>query len=303
MSAPGFSCRHAFSSTLLEMARSRSELWAVCSDSRGSAAMEGFAEALPERFVEAGIAEQDAVGIAAGIASFGNTVFVCGPACFYSARSLEQVKVDVAYSRADVKVVGISGGLSYGPLGSTHHSLHDLAVMRAIPGIEVFVPCDTASTKAVTEYLASSGKPAYLRLGRAPVADVYCEAFPSPFVPGKALTLREGGDCSIIAAGECVQPALEAADILAKSGIRARVLDFCSIKPLDEGAIAAAASQTGCILTVEEHSIHGGLGAAVAEIVVQTRPVPMRILGVPDEWAPCGSSAELFRHYGLTGPA
>ena len=300
MSAGKASCRHAFSAALLEAARKDPSIYVVCSDSKGSTALGDFETALPRQYVEAGIAEQDAVGIAAGLARCGKTAFVCGPASFYSARSLEQVKVDVAYAASDVKVIGISGGVSYGYLGSTHHSLHDLAVMRTFPGLEVFLPCDAASTAAITAYMAGSGKPAYMRLGRGPVPEVYAPALKAEFVPGRANLLREGRNCAIVAAGEAVQPALAAAALLAARGIQARVLDYWSIKPFDAAAIEAAAEETGGIVTVEEHSAHGGLGAAVAEATVQSRPVPMRIIGFPDEWAPAGSSEELFAYYGLT---
>ena len=300
MNPSALSSRHAFSAALLEAARADRNIFVVCSDSRGSAALGDFEAALPAQFVEAGIAEQDAVGIAAGLARCGKRVFVSGPASFYSARSLDQVKVDVAYAGSNVKVVGISGGVSYGALGSTHHALHDIAVMRCFPGLEEFIPCDFASARAVTAYLASSDGPAYMRLGRAAVADVYDPAEAVRFQPGKARIIREGSDCSIMAVGETVQPALAAAGLLAARGIQARVLDFCSIVPLDTEAILTAARETGFIVTVEEHSIHGGLGAAVAEVVVQRAPAPMRILGFPDEWPPAGSPAQLFDYYGLT---
>ena len=300
MSAPGISCRHAFSGALLELARKDRNVYAVCSDSRGSVTLDAFAKALPRQFVEAGIAEQDAVGMAAGLAKSGKRVFVCGPACFYAARSLDQVKVDVAYAGSDVKVIGISGGVSYGALGFTHHSLHDLAVMRAFPGLSVFLPCDNYQTAAVTRHLATHAGPAYVRLGRGPVADVYDEAHPATFIPGQAVLLHEGSDCTLIAAGEMVQPALGAARLLEAEGIGVRVLDCWSIKPLDAAAITRAARETGLLFTLEEHSLLGGLGAAVAEVVVQTCPVPMRILGFPDEFATAGSSAELFQHYGFT---
>jgi len=300
MSAPGISSRHAFSSTLLELARLDSSIYALCSDSKGSVTLGAFEKALPGQFVEAGIAEQDAVGIGAGLARSGKRVFVCGPACFYAARSLDQVKVDVAYAGSDVKIVGISGGVSYGALGSTHHSLHDLAVMRTFPGLSVFLPCDNYQTAAVTRLLAASAGPAYLRLGRAPVADVYGEDRPEDFVPGRAVQLHEGRDCTIVAAGEMVQPALGAALLLEAEGIGVRILDAWSIKPFDAEAVTRAARETGFLFTVEEHSRYGGLGAAVAEVVVETCPVPVRILGFPDEWAPAGSSAELFDHYGFT---
>jgi transketolase len=300
MSASSISCRHAFSGTLLELAREDQLLYAVCSDSRGSVTLGDFAKALPQQFVEAGIAEQDAVGIAAGLAKSGKRVFVCGPACFYAARSLDQVKVDVAYAGSDVKVIGISGGVSYGALGSTHHSLHDLAVMRTFPGLSVFLPCDNYQTAAVTGYLATHAGPAYLRIGRSPVADVYGEGRQAEFVPGKAVVLHEGTDCTVVAAGEMVQPALGAVQLLEAEGIHARLLDAWSIKPLDEDAIVRAARETGMLFTVEEHSRYGGLGAAVAEVVVQNFPVPVQILGFPDEWAPAGSSSQLFDHYGFT---
>jgi transketolase len=300
MSANGISCRHAFSSALLEAARADRNILAICSDSKGSVTLGGFEQALPAQFVEAGIAEQDAVGIGAGLARCGKRVFVCGPACFYSARSLDQVKVDVAYAGTDVKIIGISGGVSYGALGSTHHSLHDLAVMRTFPGLSVFLPCDNLQTAAVTRLLASVPGPAYLRVGRGPVADVYGADNAPEFIPGRAVQLHDGDHCTLVAAGEMVQPALGAALLLAAEGIRARVLDCWSIKPFDADAITRAARETGFLFTVEEHSIHGGLGAAVAEVVVQTCPVPMRILGFPDAWAPAGSSAELFDHYGFT---
>jgi len=300
MSAPGISTRHAFSAALLEAARMDRNIYAVCSDSKGSVTLGGFEKALPGQFVEVGIAEQDAVGISAGLAKAGKRVFVAGPACFYSARSLDQVKVDVAYAGSDVKVIGISGGVSYGALGSTHHSLHDLAVMRTFPGLSVFLPCDNYQTAALTGYLATHAGPAYVRLGRGPVADVYGPDRPAEFIPGRMVLLHEGADCTVIAAGEMVQPVLAAALLLEAEGIAVRVLDAWSIKPLDTGAVTRAARETGLLFTVEEHSLYGGLGAAVAEVVVQTCPVPVRILGFPDEWAPAGSPAELLDHYGFT---
>jgi transketolase len=300
MSATGTSCRHAFSSALLEAARNDSRIYAICSDSKGSVTLGNFEIALPMQFVEAGIAEQDAVGIGAGLAKSGKRVFVCGPACFYSTRSLEQVKVDVAYAGSDVKIIGISGGVSYGALGSTHHSLHDIAVMRTFPGLSVFLPCDNYQTAAVTRLLAADPAPAYLRIGRGPVADVYGEGRAGSFEPGKAVVLHEGKDCAIIAAGEMVQPSLGAALLLEEEGIGVRLLDSWSIKPIDAESIERAARETGFVFTIEEHSVYGGLGSAVAEIVVQTYPTPVRILGFPDEWTPAGSSAELFDYYGFT---
>ncbi len=290
--------RMAFTETLQALASADPLIFAVATDSRGSVTLTDFAAALPNQFVECGIAEQNAIGVAAGLAGAGLRPFVCGPACFYSLRSAEQVKVDVAYSGMNVKVIGVSGGVSYGPLGATHHATQDIALMRAFPGIEVFLPSDAAQMVAMTKYLATSGSPAYVRMGRGAVEDIY--GADAPFIPGKANVLREGNAACIIAAGEMVAPALAAARLLAGRGISARVLDMHTIKPLDEEAVLAAA-QTGLVVTVEEHSVHGGLGAAVAEVLCQRCPVPMMILGLPDESLYSGTSAEIFAHYGLTG--
>lgn len=291
-------CREAFTAALTELAGSDPRIVALTSDARGSVSLSGFAEARPGQFVEVGIAEQNEVGIAAGLASCGKKAFVCAPACFLSARSLEQIKVDVAYTGTNVKIVGVSGGVSYGALGTSHHSLHDIAVMRAIHNISVFLPCDARQTRKLTEYLAANDGPAYVRMGRGAVADVY-ENDDAPFSPGKANLLRDGRDLTIIACGELVRNALDAAALLEKDGIRARVLDMHTLKPFDAEAVAAAAAETGLIVTAEEHSVNGGLGAAAAQVVVERRPVPMRILGIPDEAVVSGSSAEVFAHYGL----
>lgn len=292
-------CRRAFTDTLLACARKDPRIVALATDSRGSVTLGDFAAELPRQFVEVGIAEQDAVGIGAGLACCGKKAFVCGPASFLSARSLEQVKIDVAYSHRNVKIIGVSGGVSYGALGMSHHSLHDIAVMRAIPGISVILPCDAAQTRRLTEALVSSDEPAYVRMGRGAVPDVYADD-DCPFTIGKANIVAAGNDVTLIAAGETVFPAREAGRLLATRGIHARVIDMHTIKPLDTDAILRAARETGHIVTVEEHSVNGGLGAAVAETVVQNCPVKMRILGLPDEPVVTGSSAEVFREYGLT---
>jgi transketolase len=301
-SAPGKSCRHAFTETLLEMARKDPRIMAVTSDAKGSVTLGDFEKNLPQQFLELGIAEQNTVGVSAGLARSGKRPFVCGPASFYSARAIEQVKNDVAYAGSNVKIVGVSGGVSYGALGSTHHSLHDIAFMRAIPNLVVVLPCDNAQTREVTRFLSSHVGPAYMRIGRTPVPDVYM-AGASPYVFGKANQLRDGKDGTIVATGETVFHAVRAAEELARAGIQVRLLDMPTIKPMDEEAVVAAARETGAIVTVEEHSIHGGLGAAVAEIVVQHHPIPVRMIAFPDEFVPAGSSAELFAHYGITGPA
>ncbi|MEC0203948.1 transketolase C-terminal domain-containing protein [Paenibacillus lautus] len=291
--------RQVICDTLLELAQEDGSIMVLASDSRGSAAMASFASAYPDQFVEVGIAEQNIVGISAGLAHSGKKPFVTSPACFLSMRSIEQIKVDVAYSATNVKLVGISGGVSYGALGMSHHSVQDLAVMRAIPGIAVLLPADRHETKKMTEALVAYEGGAYIRIGRNPVEDVY-ESDDYEFQIGKAVTLRDGGDLTLIAAGETVKVAVDAAAALAEAGISARVINMHTIKPLDEEAILKAALETGRIITIEEHSIHGGLGAAVAEVVVQHHPVPMRIVGIPDEPAIAGKTAEVFRHYGIS---
>ncbi|MBO5155820.1 MAG: transketolase family protein [Prevotella sp.] len=290
-------CRKSFTDTLLELAREDKDIIAVTTDARGSVTLNDFADALPEQFVECGIAEQDAVGISAGLAHSGKKVFVCGPACFYVARSLEQVKVDLAYSENNVKILGVSGGVAYGALGATHHSLHDMAVLRTFPGMHIVLPCDARQTRKLVKQLVDYPHPVYVRVGRAAVSDVY-ENDDFEFTIGKANQLLDGTDLTIIGTGETVYHAYQAGLELRKQGINARVLDMASIKPCDEEAILKAARETGRIITVEEHSQYGGLGAMVTEILSEN-PVPVRILGIPDENVVHGNSAEIFAHYGL----
>jgi transketolase len=290
-------CRFAFTETLLEMARRDKRITAVCTDSRGSVTLTDFAKELPDQFVECGIAEQDAVGIAAGLANARLVPFVCGPASFFSMRSSEQLKVDLAYSHMNVKVVGVSGGVSYGALGSTHHAVQDIALTRAIPGLTVLLPSDANQTAAMTRSLARYVGPTYVRMGREAVPDVYDGD--APFEIGKAVQHGDGNDVAIIACGEMVWHALQAQEMLGKEGIHTRVFDMHTLAPLDEPAILQAA-ETGAIVTVEEHSVHGGLGGAVAEVVCQRKPVSMRILGLPCENLYSGTSADVFVRYGLT---
>lgn len=290
-------CRKSFTDTLLELAREDKDIIAVTTDARGSVTLNDFADTLPEQFVECGIAEQNAVGISAGLAHSGKKVFVCGPACFYVARSLEQVKVDLAYSENNVKILGVSGGVAYGALGATHHSLHDMAVLRTFPGMHIVLPCDARQTRKLVKQLVDYPHPVYVRVGRAAVPAVY-ENDDFEFTIGKANLLLDGNDLTIIGTGETVYHAYQAGLQLHRQGIKARVLDMASIKPCDEEAILKAASETGRIITVEEHSRYGGLGAMVTEILSEN-PVPVRILGIPDENVVHGNSAEIFAHYGL----
>ena len=290
-------CRKQFTDTLLELAREDKDIIAVTTDARGSVTLSDYADALPEQFVECGIAEQNAVGIAAGLAHSGKKVFCCGPACFYIARSLEQVKVDLAYSENPVTILGVSGGVAYGALGATHHSLHDIAVLRTFPGMTICLPSDWRFAKKLVKLLVDYDKPCYVRVGRAAVPDVYVDDN-FGMVPGKAIQMLDGTDVTIVAAGETVYHAWQAGLQLKEKGISARVLDCSWIKPFDEGAIRKAAKETGRIVTVEEHSQFGGLGALVCETLSED-PVPVRIIGIPDENVVHGTNAESFHHYGM----
>ncbi|HRW94893.1 MAG TPA: transketolase family protein [Bacteroidales bacterium] len=290
-------CRKSFTETLLSLAREDRDIVAVTTDARGSVTLDEFAKELPEQFVECGIAEQNAVGISAGLAHSGKKVFVCGPACFYVTRSLEQIKVDVAYSKNNVKIFGVSGGVAYGALGSTHHSLHDIAVLRTFPGMTIILPSDARQTKKIAQMLVDYPHPAYVRVGRAPVPVIY-ENDDFEFAIGKANVLLEGNDITLIGTGETVYHAYKAGKMLHDKGIKARVLDMASIKPYDKDAIVKAAKETGRIITVEEHSQFGGLGSLVTETLSES-PVPVKIIGIPDEHAINGKSPEIFAYYGL----
>lgn len=291
-------CRKMFTDTLLEKAQQDRNIVVVTSDARGSVTLGDFAAVLPDQFIEVGIAEQNAVGIATGLCSAGKNVFVCGPACFYVARSLEQVKVDVAYSHYPVRILGVSGGLSYGALGASHHSLHDIAVLRTFPGMHIVLPSDIYETRRLVEALMDYPHPVYIRVGRNAVPNVHDNAN-IDFKIGKAIRLAQGKDLTLIGTGETVYHCLQASRQLSKQGIQAGVLDMHSLKPFDTEAVLQAAQESGRIITVEEHSMFGGLGAAVAEVLVQHRPVPVKIIGIPDENAVAGTPKELFRHYGL----
>src|SRR4029450_790840 len=253
-------------STLLELAHQDSNLLALTSDSRGSGKLAPFGKAVPGQIVEVGIAEQNLVGVAAGLAPAGNTVFAVSPACFVTARSLEQIKNDICYSDRPVKVVGISAGVSYGALGSTHHSLHDFAALRAIHNVTIVAPADNFETREAVLAVAKTEEPVYLRFGKNAMPHL-----PSPdeeFELGKASLVRQGNALTFIASGETVAPASDAAEFLAKEGVECRGLSMHTIKPLDEAAVLGAAKETGGVITVEEHSVHGGLGEACAALLL-----------------------------------
>lgn len=283
---------------LMERAAKDPSVTVLCSDSRGSASMAPFAEAYPEQFVEVGIAEQDLVGIAAGMAACGRKSFAISPASFLSTRSYEQAKVDCAYSRTNVKLIGISGGVSYGALGMTHHSAQDIAAMAAIPGMRVYLPSDRFQTEKLFEALLDDRQTAYVRLGRNPVEDIY-EENAIPFEMDKATWLRQGRDAAIIACGEMVRPALDAADRLAARGISCTVLDMYCVKPLDTASVIRAAENAKVVVTVEEHAPFGGLGSMVAQAVGQSCPRKLRTMSLPDAPVITGTSQEVFNYYGL----
>ena len=291
-------CRDAFATTLEALAAENSDIVAVCNDSVGSSKLGGFKDRFPDRLVNVGIAEQNMVGVGAGLANGGKVPFVCAAAPFLTGRALEQIKADIAYSLANVKLVGISSGMAYGELGPTHHSIEDFAWIRALPNIPVIAPADRVETAAAVRWAAQHDGPCFLRLSRVGVPDLLPETF--AFEPGKADLLNEGDDVTIIANGVLSHRALQASLILKKQGIAARVLNMSTVRPIDAGLIRQAAEETGAIVTCEEHTIFGGLGSAVAEVVVETRPVPMKFLGVPGIFAPTGSANFLLDEFGMS---
>jgi transketolase len=264
----------------------------------GSSNLTMFKAEFPDRMINVGIAEQDLVGVAAGLANGGLIPFVSAAAPFLTARALEQIKVDVAYSQAHVVLCGQSPGMAYGELGPTHHSIEDLSWLRAIADLPVVVPADRAQTAQAVRWAAANLGPSYLRIPRFPVPDVTPPG--SPFLPGQAIQLTDGNDITIIAAGTMVSRALQAAELLRHKDIQARVLNITFVEPLDADAVLTAAAQTAGIVTAEEATTTGGLGAAVATLTAQHLPTQLRILGVPRSFAPTGSTAFLLEHFGLT---
>ena len=290
--------RQVICDVLVEAAKEDKDVVALCSDSRGSASMTKFADTYPEQFVEVGIAEQNLVSISAGLAKCGKKPYASSPASFLSTRSYEQCKVDEAYSNTNVKLIGISGGVSYGALGMSHHSAQDIAAMCSIPNMRVYIPSDRLQTEHLFKALLKDEKPAYIRVGRNPVEDVYEEGN-VPFEMDRATVLREGTDIAIIACGEMVKPAADAAKLLEEKGIHAAVVDMYCIKPLDKAAIVKAASGAKAVLTVEEHAPFGGLGSMVSQVVGSECPRKVVNLALPDAPVITGTSKEVFDHYGL----
>ena len=289
--------RQVICDVLMEAAAKDKDVVVTCSDSRGSASLTPFADTYPQQFVEVGIAEQNLVSVSAGMAALGKKVFAASPACFLSTRSYEQAKVDVAYSQSNVTLVGISGGVSYGALGMTHHSCQDIAAMAALPDMRVYLPSDRFQTRKLMEALLKDNKPAYVRVSRGATEDVYDENL--EFTLNQANTVLPCGDATIITCGELVPYAKEAAQRLNAEGFSVGVIDMYCLKPLDEKAILEAASRSKVIVTAEEHSPFGGLGSMVAQVVSANHPIRVVQKALPDGHIIPGNNKEIFAHYGL----
>lgn len=291
--------RQIICDVLVEEAKTNKDIVVLCSDSRGSASMTNFADAYPKQFVEVGIAEQNLVSIAAGMAKTGKRPFACSPACFLTTRSYEQVKVDVAYSNTNVKLIGISGGVSYGALGMSHHSAQDFAAMCSVPNMRVYVPSDRFLTEKLMQSLVSDDNNAYIRVSRNPSYDIYNEEM--KFEMDRAIRHNLGYDALIIACGEMVYEALEAQKALAKENIFVTILDMYCLKPLDTTSILDNINLYKVVLTIEEHSKYGGLGSMVATLLSENCPKKMEIIALPDSPVITGSQREVFEYYHMTG--
>lgn len=299
--APVYDNRTAFAEELVALAAENPRIVAVCNDSVGSSNLVAFREAFPDRLINVGIAEQNMVGVGAGLAAAGLIPFVCAAGPFLTGRALEQIKADVAYSQHDVILCGMSPGMAYGELGPTHHSVEDLSWLRALPGLDIVVPADRHQTRQAVRQAAADPRPTYLRVGRFKVPDVTADD--DPLRRGAFLLARAGTDATIIATGTLVSRALQAADALAAEGVSVRVLNATYLAPLDEGAIRAAAAETRVVVTAEEAMVSGGLGAAVAlTVAAGGHGAPVRALGL-SEFAPTGSVEMLLEHYGLDAGA
>lgn len=293
-----FDNRIIFAKTLITLAQENPKIVVVCNDSIGSSNLTEFRDLFPERLIDVGIAEQNMVGIAAGLANSGLTPFVCAASPFLTGRALEQIKADIVYSKANVKLCGMSPGVAYGELGPTHHSIEDIAWMRALDSLTIVLPADEMQTKEALIWAANTAGPVFMRIGRFKVPSVSQGVNPA-FVPNKAMRIMDGTDISIIAAGTLVSRAIDAALQLKSEGISARVINLSTVVPLDKTEILAAAKETKGIITVEESVTRGGIGGAIAEFVVQNNPVPMKLLGI-DTFAPTGSVSFLLERFGLT---
>jgi len=291
-----YDCRNAFATALLDLAARDNRVVVVCNDSVASSKLDGFQRHFPERLINVGIAEQLMVGVAAGLANGAKKPFVAGASCFLTARALEQIKVDVAYSNANVTLCGMSSGVAYGEFGPTHHSIEDVAWLRALDNVAIIVPSDPAETEQAIRVSLDHEGPVFVRVSRMGVPAINKDDY--QFAIGRAVRMVEGSDLTIVANGTMVSRALAGAERLAEEGLSARVVSMPTVRPLDLEELASAVEETRAILTVEEHSVRGGLGSAIAEATVEMRPRPMRILGFSG-FAPTGSASWLLDHFEL----
>jgi len=292
--------RESYGKALAELGAERTDIIVLDADLSGSTKTGVFKKQFPERFLNMGVAEANMIGVASGLASTGLTVFASSFAMFAVGKAYEQIRQEIALPVANVKICASHAGVTTGEDGASHQMLEDVTIMRVLPNMRVFVPADGAETEQVIRAVAESPGPAYVRLSR--MKTPMCLPADYKFEIGKAATLRDGGDVAILALGVCVNEAMIAAEALSNDGIDARVLDMCSVKPLDKDAVLAAARETGAILTVEEHQKAGGMGSAVAEVVVDGHPVPMARLGMDDRFGESGDGGALLEHFGLTAP-
>lgn len=294
----GKATREAYGNALARIGKNNTNIIVLDADLSKSTKTDTFKKECPDRFFNVGIAEQNLISVGAGLAAAGKIPFVSSFAMFATGRAFEQIRNAVCYPKLNVKVCATHAGITVGEDGATHQSLEDIACMRVLPNMTVVVPADEKETNAVIEWAAAYEGPVYVRLGRAAVDDVSPEEY--TFTPGKSTQLIDGSDVTIIACGALVGPAVEASKALQNNGISARVINMASIKPIDVDAIVKAASETGAIVTAEEHNILGGLGSAVAEVIVAHKPVPVEFVGVQDTFGESGTPTELMRKYGLT---
>ena len=288
-----------FAETLLELAKKDKDIVVVTSDSRGSGKLTQFGKELPDQIIEVGIAEQNLVGICAGLAAVGKKVFGVSPSSFLTARSLEQIKNDIAYSNHPVTLVGISAGVSYGQLGSTHHSIHDLAVLRTINNISIVVPSDNFETKESIKEAVNYKSPLFIRFGKKPMLKIHNED--DTFKIGKGVKIREGSDVMFVTTGETAQRALLASEILHKKNISCSIINMHTIKPFDNDLFLDCLSKVKAVITVEEHSENGGLGEKCASIIAQSKiNIAFKIVGFPDEYMTNGSQSDVLDHYNMS---
>jgi len=298
MSKELFDCRVSFAETLIELASKDKRIVAVCNDSIGSSNLKEFAKLFPDQMINVGIAEQNMVGVAAGLANAGLKPFVCAASPFLTGRAMEQIKADIAYSRSSVVLCGMSPGVSYGELGPTHHSIEDMAWMRAVSNLTIAIPSDPNETRSVVQWAAQSKEPIFMRVPRHKIPAI--PGTERAFDPTKAHVLREGTDVSIVAIGGMVHVALDSANLLEGAGISAQIIHVTTLKPLDVTTLISALPKTKAVVTVEEGTTFGGLGSAVAEVLSQNAPMKMKIMGIPGVFAPTGSADFIFNHFDLT---